>query len=446
MSFELISFNNYKANSQHTLEKKKCWTLFDTATAAPPICALVYSTLSLKRRAENTQLNSCTSIAQFYEYIESKFQKTVESFVFKHDILALADELTGFAEYLGTGRKAVNVVSLSQFEYVEKETYNIRLKAVGRFLHYLNERYTTRKYETFCLSDKEIRSKKLSVKFRVIEQLKDLAASKGTSVPRKYRSLTVFQTKVLVAVIYPHTPTRSNIYNPFKSSEVIFRNYLMCTVLLEYGLRRGELLLLTTTSFKQGIRESGNAIQYYLIVTTLEDEDEDFGKVNAKLKNQHAHRTLKITEAHYGLLMHYVKQVRPEADSEMLFLSSAKQTPLTTRMLNKIFKKYIFKAMCKVSPELLKTDSLEYLSEFTPHMLRHTWAVAMLFWFCSKEYAEKYGEDQIMSLESAQEKLRVLGGWSIKSEMPAHYGRRYIEVAANAANIARINEGVRING
>lgn len=41
-------------------------------------------------------------------------------------------------------------------------------------------------------------------------------------------------------------------------------------------------------------------------------------------------------------------------------------------------------------------------------------------------------------MDEAKEALRLLGGWSIKSQMPDLYAKRFISEQANAANIQRI--------
>lgn len=43
-------------------------------------------------------------------------------------------------------------------------------------------------------------------------------------------------------------------------------------------------------------------------------------------------------------------------------------------------------------------------------------------------------------LDEAQNKLRVLGGWSPTSLMPTYYGKRFIVERANISNLERIIE------
>lgn len=41
-------------------------------------------------------------------------------------------------------------------------------------------------------------------------------------------------------------------------------------------------------------------------------------------------------------------------------------------------------------------------------------------------------------MEEAKEELRLMGGWSPKSQMPDFYARRFLSERANTANIQRI--------
>lgn len=41
-------------------------------------------------------------------------------------------------------------------------------------------------------------------------------------------------------------------------------------------------------------------------------------------------------------------------------------------------------------------------------------------------------------MDEVKEALRLLGGWSIKSQMPDLYAKRFLSEQANAANIQRL--------
>ena len=103
----------------------------------------------------------------------------------------------------------------------------------------------------------------------MIKSKRDDLTIKGSNVKNnKYKSLTVYQLKALKAVFYPHTAKKHNPLNPFKDKKLSFRNYLISILCYEYGLRRGELHLLTTKSFNVNSREN----HCYLVITNCEEE------------------------------------------------------------------------------------------------------------------------------------------------------------------------------
>jgi len=206
---------------------------------------------------------------------------------------------------------------------------------------------------------------------------------------------------------------------------------LICTLALEYGLRRGELSQLETDSFKPALHNIDGVISYYLVVTNCYDEDAE-----GSIKTDDSHRTLKITKLHYDYLCAYVKNYRLEpeqaCDSSILFLSTQSTKALTLRMYNKIFEVLTRAIHQHFDENVGNPESMEYLSSCHPHTLRHTWAVSQLYHLVDKE-----GK----SITDAKDLLRVNGGWSIKSEMPDHYGRRFLADTANAANLNQILQG-----
>jgi len=75
--------------------------------------------------------------------------------------------------------------------------------------------------------------------------------------------MTDEMVKALYQVIAPSKLTRINPLNPFKLHDAQFRNFLIVHLMLNYGLRIGELMLLTVRSIKKSIQNSS----YNLIIT-----------------------------------------------------------------------------------------------------------------------------------------------------------------------------------
>ena len=418
MAFELISYR-YKG--------KTCWTLLDCTRSTSPMYVLVYSALKLKRRSTNTQHHHATALKQFYEYIQLKHQRTVECYIVNLGLWSLINELDGFATYLEAGQQDIKVVALPSAKKNSADTNRSRIERVCAFLGYLNVRYTTQKYNCVFTSERDARIAFNTNRFLIKTKREDLTNSGSKKsvvmVPTDYNSLTSYQVDALLKVIYPHTYKNINPLNPFRSVKVSFRNYLIAVLLLEYGLRRSEVRLLTTFSFKPNLQETA----YYLVVDNYEDEF-DKGSEDPSIKTAESYRTLRLTKEHYNLLCHYVTAMRSESDSSRLFLRNESSEPLSMRMINKVFESITRYLHLHFQP-LADMYSMEYLETCHPHQLRHTWAISQLAYLC--QVLKK-------TLDEAKDLIRINGGWSIKSNMPDYYGRRYIAEQANAMNIQRI--------
>ncbi len=71
-------------------------------------------------------------------------------------------------------------------------------------------------------------------------------------------------------------------------------------------------------------------------------------------------------------------------------------------------------------------------------MFRHTWATRKLS-FLIESYKGKDSSRPLRDIHlQAMDMLRSLGGWSISSNMPALYAKRFIHEHANVLNLRRI--------
>lgn len=429
MQYSLISYKSYYFD-------KQCWTVLDQVNGLTPMYAMIYSTLVLNKRASATQRIRMTAICQFYQFILTKHNYSFDSFFELVGLRGVINELHGFSSYLDIGQKGENIASIGpEANAIDVETNWTRIKGVIKFLQFLNQRYTSLKYSA-NMSAKKIGYEQTSISILLKNTREDLTSSGSkrgaVSIQKAYKSLTPYQCSTFLTIIRPSTPSKLNEFNPFLNSRVSFRNYLICTLALEYGLRRAELNLLETDSFKPALHNIDGVTSYYLVVTNCYDDEEAEGSI----KTDDSHRTLKITKLHYDYLYAYVENFRlkPEqaCDSSILFLSTQSPKALTLRMYNKIFQA-LTRALHKHFPEDIgNPESLEFLSSCYPHMLRHTWAVSQLY---------RLVDEQGKSITDAKDLLRVNGGWSIKSEMPDHYGRRFLADKANAANLSLILQG-----
>ncbi|MBL8286319.1 MAG: site-specific integrase, partial [Acinetobacter johnsonii] len=148
-----------------------------------------------------------------------------------------------------------------------------------------------------------------------------------------FKSLTVDMLKDLYKVIAPSKSTLINPLNSFKLHDAQFRNFLIVHLMLNYGLRVGELMLLTVNSIKKSLQGK----TYSLIIVNTEDEF-DNRKRKPNIKNDHSHRVLELQERDYQFLNIYMTQIRTKNPSEILFTSlKAPYSALSYSSISKIF-------------------------------------------------------------------------------------------------------------
>ncbi|EGR1599050.1 site-specific integrase [Vibrio parahaemolyticus] len=188
------------------------------------------------------------------------------------------------------------------------------------------------------------------------------------------------------------TLINENTLNPIVSYDVQMRNYLLTTLLVRYGLRIGESLLLREQSFLP-LKSDPNKV--IMRVRNLEDDD-----LNASS----------------------LKPYKPVS-----------YTTIQTQF------KQVVKAFQEHFSEHFDPQYADFISEIiTPHWLRHTWAYAMLSAIYEKEKRKyiDYGVVNVKGImEEAQDQLRVMGGWAKKSVMPAKYAKRFIQEHANQTHM-----------
>ncbi len=253
-----------------------------------------------------------------------------------------------------------------------------------------------------------------------------------------FKSMNDGMIRGLYLVISPSNSNKYNNLNPFKAKNVQLRNFLIIHLMLNYGLRIGELMLLTTNSIKKSIQNHN----FSLIITNTDDEFDDRVK-KPKIKNEYSYRVIKLQERDYKILQIYINEIRKEIPSKILFTSlKPPYSALSYSSIKKIFDKVdsSLKALLPNSFDISSYDSIERL---TPHVCRHTWAYMMLSFSFEKYKKENISHSDIKqsvndALLKAQDDLRALGGWSTTSTMPIYYGKRFIVERANFMNLARI--------
>ncbi|ELD71101.1 site-specific integrase [Escherichia coli] len=251
-------------------------------------------------------------------------------------------------------------------------------------------------------------------------------------------------------IITPGSISKKNPLNPFPAGEIQLRNFLICRLLLNYGLRVSELLLLECHSIKTNLRGD----QFSLIVTTVDEDVLDPRQRLPSLKNVYANRVLALDKLDYHFLDLYIHKIRHRSSHNFLFISTQKQhPPLSYHAVYEIFTR-IDDIMSVQYPEYKTDEYFDSVGSISPHITRHTWAYLTL----QRIYCEKFQKIKtnlrlaaidysiVGLMEEAKDELRLLGGWSHNSHMPDVYAKRFLSQQANMANLHRIamdNEALR---
>lgn len=254
--------------------------------------------------------------------------------------------------------------------------------------------------------------------------------NKSFKAVTNFKSLTQEMRDALYKIISP-----TNVESPiFLSNFAKFRNYLILHLLLNYGLRSGELLLLSLKSIKTDLRTNNT----YMVVTDTNDSS-DTRKVKPHIKNRQSVRMLLLEKKDAMAIKVYIEKIRAkDVDTDLLFLSNTKPyAPLSSSSLKKIFK-IVNDEMMKNYPHFFDKKYVDSIDRISPHTFRHTWAYITLK-SNYENYLNSNSRDDAMSL--AVSNLRKLAGWSLESQMPYLYANRFVSEHANDINIQRINKG-----
>ena len=152
------------------------------------------------------------------------------------------------------------------------------------------------------------------------------------------------------------------------------------------GLRRGELLNLSSNCMKAQFDSETERVVYWLNI--LSSEEHDARSKKPKLKNEYSTRQLPVSKSLYGFIDGFVTNYRGRSNHGFL-IGSQKGNPLSERALNSIFET-ISNSLSKETQELLREQCGS--PNITPHQL---------------------------SL------MRVFFGWSSQSNMPRLYAKAF---------------------
>lgn len=222
------------------------------------------------------------------------------------------------------------------------------------------------------------------------------------------RALPSTVVEALYGLLDPAAPG-----NPFRDSTSRWRAFVLFVLLLHQGLRRGELLVLTSDAIKQGYDSKLNRDRFWLSVVENPYDEEDKRYSTPSIKTVHSIRQVPVSELTTRIVQEYVENYRGKPNHSYL-MNSQRGTPLSAESVTKMFQKISQSLPASVIKELKDRTGKTSISA---HDLRHTCAVVRLNQLLNQ------GD----SMDEALQKMRTFFGWSRTSDMPRKYARAVFE-------------------
>lgn len=204
-------------------------------------------------RSSATQSASLQALKFFYEFWYQKHGVTFCSSYYSsnHHPLIVIDELTAFFHYLENEHLCVPALTIrSATKLTPQRRTNIRhVHAVMRFIRYLINTHISPRYIDGSPKELTRLATQLTGRLSIHKaEFRTLAHSRQMNngiIHIRFRSLTAEMIMAFYQIITSSSISKKNPFNPFPAGENQFRNFLICRLLLKYGLRVSELLLQT---------------------------------------------------------------------------------------------------------------------------------------------------------------------------------------------------------
>ena len=359
--------------------------LFTKNKSQPCGVLLRYVLFNLRFKASSTSLrNKIYCLKRFYEFVGNQ-NASIEDLILtsaSDKSKQISDLCEGYTYYI-----------LSSISSNRQSTAyrNLLLVSLIKFIEFVNQEYA------------------LSIRTALPRSF-ILEPSKSNSIKRKTRDIDPKYLDTLVQISSPDSH-----YNPFKNDlKIRIRNMLLISILVETGIRIGELMSLKTTSYNE-IRK-----RFYLEISQ-NSSSLDTRHSPGNLKNIQSNRNIAISKELFVLLDHYTTTLRRvfiKEPTEFLFLSE-KGRPLS--------KQAILDLISKLSRQA--NSILNVNHDIKPHDFRYSFANNFLAYLVEiREY----------EMGKALDELRVIMGWKVNSTMPSKYASNFIADVANISNLQRI--------
>ncbi|EFC4106326.1 integrase [Escherichia coli] len=228
----------------------------DVTICLPALYPLRYVVDHLEYRSPSTQSASLQAIKFFYDFWFIKHRTTFcYSFYFSgHDPAIAIHEMTDFFQYLENGRLVSFAPRALPFKHSSCMTNASRVRAVIRFIGYLIATYVSPYYRNETPKELSRYASRLNTRLLICkDEFKTLERSNQryySRVTQGFQSMTGDMVENVYRIVVPSSKHKNNFLNPFPSGFIQFRNYLIMRLMLNYGLRVGELLLPECVSVK----------------------------------------------------------------------------------------------------------------------------------------------------------------------------------------------------
>lgn len=408
------------------------YILLDKETGLPPLYPLLYVMSKLRFKSLSTQQSNLTALKFWHIFWKERFD---EDFCFSfiksnYNSKIFIEEIDGFFIYLENNKNYNNnLIRINNQANTNYATISKRIQDTIIYLIFLTTTFSQEDDENGVSHNYS--RKIISLLENKSDQYSRISSSRSNS--NQFKSLTVNMKDSLYEIALPSTKNKNNSKNIFKDSSTQLRNFLIIHLLLNYGLRVSELLLLSLKSIKFD-KNSGSS---FLVVCDPQDK-KDFRSPKPAIKNEQSNRVLKLSPKDYQLISHYINNHRNKsAQSDLLFLSlQVPFPPLSYSAIKKMFNAWD-KQLRDTHPDYYDRQYVDSIDKLSAHICRHTWATLTLKYACIT--AVNSSSNQEVAMSQAIEDLKKAGGWSSNSLMVSKYADRYLSERANTTNINRIN-------
>lgn len=240
-------------------------------------------------------------------------------------------------------------------------------------------------------------SRRVNVIYNIERHEKALRSVRNSG--RRRSGLSRNQINALQRLVDPTSPT-----NPFQTRFKL-RNFLIVQLLLEYGLRRGELLGLMMS-------DVDHRSLYPKIAIYRRPDAKIEKRTDVAVKTRE--RTIAMNKGLASLVRAYVRgdrRILPRSTRTPYLFLAADGDPLGTDGYQNIFD-----VLRRCDPEL---------AGISGHILRHTWADAI-----QDRVTERVKAGEITA-NLAVLTFNYLGGWTQQSRQSSEYSQGFIESTAN---------------